>query len=144
MPRQRKFRVWCENEKKYETHYTLIAENGVIFQQEKNGSIKPTGVTSHIIEDYVEILDAYEGDYLYGSSMEGGYESPYLESWIGEVKWNEEFGRIMVWIHSEEEWRECDDFDFEKVIGNIHENNEQEVLEEPWFPVLKMEDFFND
>ena len=145
MPRQRKFRVWCENEKKYETNYTLIAENGVIFQQENNGSIKPLFFKSHIIEDYVEALCAYEGDILVTEESDS-WEIGRTFHYYGEVKYNEDKGRIMVYDEIDNDWYECDDYLFDEVCGNIHQGYKNPKVNVDHFTTVKlnMEDFFND
>jgi hypothetical protein len=78
-------------------------------------------VIPETVGQYVEILDAYEGDLLHGS--ESDEYGSILSSWIGVVKWNEEKGRIMIQeLHPMEwDWYEVDDFMFDKVTGNMFE-----------------------
>lgn len=68
------------------------------------------------VGEYVEILDAYEHDVLYGE--EKNEFGSLLSSWTGTVKYNEEKSRIMIFDDVEELWCEVDDYSFDSVIGN--------------------------
>ena len=100
---------WVNKSATRETSH-IVDEYGDIFQ-----------IDPETVGQYVEILDAYEGDLLHGS--ESDEYGSILSSWIGAVKWNEEKGRIMIQeLHPMEcDWYEVDDFMFDKVIGNVFE-----------------------
>lgn len=87
-----------------------------------NNGFLPTKikVDPDTIGQYVEIIDAYEGDVLFGSESD---EHGGISTWMGVVEYNEEMGRIMIkgdWHRDDYDWYEVDDFDFEKIIDNIH------------------------
>jgi hypothetical protein len=76
-------------------------------------------VLSNTVGQYVPVIDAYEGDVLYGTDTDeyGTVQS----SWYGFVKYNEEHDRIMI-MDDLGDWYETDDFNFDKVVGNIYDN----------------------
>lgn len=76
-------------------------------------------VKNGTVGEYVEILDAFEGDLLYG--CETDEYNQICSSWIGEVRFDESKGRMMVFDKDVDEWFEVDDFMFDKIIGNVHE-----------------------
>lgn len=79
-------------------------------------------VNPETVGQYVEILDAYEGDILYGCEKdEIGH---LMSSWLGQVKYNESRGRIMIYDIYEGDWYEVDDYMADKVIGNVFDNPE--------------------
>ena len=95
-----------------------------------------TRETSHIVDEYgdmyqvagetvgqyVEILDAYEGDVVYGCDRdEYGH---LMSSWLGQVKYNESKSRIMVYDIYQGDWYEVDDYMADKVIGNVFDHPE--------------------
>lgn len=81
-----------------------------------------SSIIQETVGQYVEILDAYEGDLLYG--CETDEYNQICSSWVGEVKFNEDKGRLMIFDKDVDEWFEVDDFMFDKIIGNIHEVSE--------------------
>lgn len=101
--------LWINKSATIETVY-ITDEKGNILQ-----------VITETVGQYVEILDAYEGDLLHGS--ESDEYGSILSSWIGAVKWNEEKGRTMIQELKPMigDWYEVDDFMFDKVIGNVFE-----------------------
>lgn len=66
------------------------------------------------VGEYVEYLDAYEGDYLSGSE-EDEYGSE-TASWVGEIKYRETFGRIMIYEEATGDWYEVDDYEYDTVV----------------------------
>ena len=74
---------------------------------------RPYGYEIIEVMDYVEILDAYEGDLLFGKIIDE-YGAP-VESWVGEIKFNDDLGRLMIWDKDVDEWYEVDDFSFDYV-----------------------------
>ena len=78
-------------------------------------------VIPETVGQYQEVIDVFEGDALYGEEF-GEYNTK-LSSWVGIVKNNPEKGRVMI-LDDIRDWYEIDDFDFDRVIGNIHDNPE--------------------
>lgn len=71
--------------------------------------------------EYVPKEGFYEGDVLYGNETdEYGF---ILSSWCGFVKYDETSGRIRIQDDSGE-WYETDDFNYDKIIGNIYDKPE--------------------
>jgi hypothetical protein len=58
--------------------------------------------------DYVEYLDAYEGDALIGTETINGTIVP---KWLGIIKFDENCGRIRIHDIDADEWHEIDAFD---------------------------------
>ena len=142
MPRQRKFRVWCENNKEWEKDTTILHPNGNLYDV-RHGFILNSD--THIIEDYVEALNAYEGDILVTEESDS-WEIGRTFHYYGEVKYNEDKGRIMVYDEIDNDWYECDDYLFDEVCGNIHQGYRNPKVNVDHFTTVKlnMEDFFND
>lgn len=79
-------------------------------------------VIPETVGQYVEILDAYEGDIVYGCERdEYGH---LMSSWLGQVKYNESKSRIMVYDIYQGDWYEVDDYMADKVVGNAFDNPE--------------------
>jgi len=79
-------------------------------------------VNPETVGQYVEILDAYEGDILYG--CEKDERLSLMSTWLGQVKYNEAKSRIMICDVCEGDWYEVDDYMADEVIGNIYDNPE--------------------
>jgi hypothetical protein len=81
-------------------------------------------VTSEVVPEtvgqYVEIIDAYDGDILRGYEDFDG-ETGDGVYWYGVVKFDDEAGRIRI-VGDDDMWYEADDFNFEEIIGNVHDN----------------------
>lgn len=63
----------------------------------------------------------FEGDILFGQET-NEYGTPII-SWTGIVKYDEDAGRVRI-LDISGDWYETDDYIYEKVIGNIHDNPE--------------------
>ena len=61
----------------------------------------------------------FEGDIVYGENL----EDDILWVWYGIVKFNNY--RLMFHEPKTSKWYEIDDFQFDNVVGNIHDNVEQ-------------------
>lgn len=72
------------------------------------------------VGEYVEVLDAYDGDVLEGAEIDE--YGTCLSRWYGLVKYNDEKSRIMVFDLDEEYWYEVDDYVFDEVVDNVHDN----------------------
>ena len=73
------------------------------------------------VGEYIEVLDAYEGDVLYGDERD---EYGMLTArWHGLIKYDCNSGRISVHDDSGN-WYEVDDYVYDKIVGNIHDNPE--------------------
>jgi hypothetical protein len=83
-------------------------------------------VIPETVGQYVEILNAYEGDILSGYDDYDG-ETGETAYWYGVVKFDEEAGRIRI-FGDDSMWYEVDDFNFDEIAGNIYDN--PELLEE--------------
>ena len=69
-------------------------------------------------------VKVFEGDIVYGENL----EDDILWVWYGIVKFNNY--RLMFHEPKTSKWYEIDDFQFDNVVGNIHDNVEQmEVME---------------
>ena len=84
-----------------------IEQNGCAFE-----------VIPETVGEYVECLNGFEGDVLYG---EEGDEFTLLSSWTGQIKFNDKNGRLMV-LDDVGDWYEMDDFMFDRIIGNVHDS----------------------
>ena len=65
-------------------------------------------------------VEIYEGDVIRGYENTDGYGNGF--HYQGKVFWNEDEGKWSV-IDADDTW-DLYDYDFEKVIGNIHQNPE--------------------
>ena len=106
------------------SHLIFVNEFGAI-----NAGFKPRRedyslhcyeVIPESVGQYVEILDAYEGDLLLG--YEKDEYGTLLSSWVGVIKYNDEKSRIMILEEELQEWYEVDDYIFDRIIGNIYEH----------------------
>lgn len=79
-------------------------------------------VSTETVGQYVEILDAYEGDLLLG--YERDEYGTLLSSWVGVIKYNDEKSRIMILEEEQQDWYEVDDYIFDRIVGNIYDNPE--------------------
>ena len=104
-------------------------ENYILTQEEIHHTLDLGGriecdmepVISDTVGEYVSAINAYEGDVLYGEDTDK-YGTRQL-SWYGIVKYNEEHERIMI-VDDLGEWYETDDFNFDKIVGNVYDNPE--------------------
>lgn len=67
--------------------------------------------------EYVEYLDAYEGDRLYGKETDE--YGTMLSFWFGRIKYNEDKGRIMIIDEAVDEWYDVDDFMFDEIVERV-------------------------
>jgi len=72
-------------------------------------------IQPNTLGEYVECLDAYEGDYLYGDELDE-YGST-ISSWKGLIRYNDDKGKIMIFDTDVDEWFEIDDFMFDIVYS---------------------------
>lgn len=86
--------------------------------------IKPYNCEVLKIMDYVECLDAYEGDWLIGKETDE--YGTLMSSWRGLIKYNEECGRIMIFDVDVDDWYEIDDFNFDYVQSISGLNTEED------------------
>jgi hypothetical protein len=125
---QPKFRAWeppvtsIGFGRMYRTAYPTFNGGIVVWKndapQTETEILEPWANKEPVLMQYVEILDAYEGDILQGIEIN---EYGSLQSkWTGIVKYNEDKGRIMI-QDDLNDWYEVDDFEFDEVIGNIYQ-----------------------
>lgn len=126
--REIKFRAWFELENKMVNPENLAlsydGEDGVDFAFDKEfpdeeGNIP--GTLSFKLMQYTGFEGTYEGDILYGEESDE-YGSIYSR-WYGLVYWDEERCGFYVKDDLEEIYR-LDDFDYDRIAGNIYENPE--------------------
>lgn len=105
------FNEYFPNTEETTVTYEMLYENVSIFS---NGqTMKPYHYEVLEIMDYVETLDAYEGDLLYGKDNRNGV---YIYgTWCGVVKFSDIHGRIMVWDKDIDRWFDIDDYSFYRV-----------------------------
>ena len=101
--------------------YGSIVDNGkdrcYIVQKHINQRIP---VIQETIGQYVPCLDAFEGDILYGFDRDPKSPRP---KWYGTVTYMPDHSRIMV-VDDIGDLYEVDDFRFERVLGNVHQNKQ--------------------
>lgn len=99
--------------------YGSVVDNGkdrcYIVQTHLNQRIP---VIRETVGQYVPCLDAFEGDTLFGSDSGHGSARP---TWYGTVTYMAEQSRLMI-VDDIGDLYEVDDFQFEKVMGNIHQD----------------------
>jgi hypothetical protein len=91
-----------------------------IEDQAKGG---PRPVDPGTVGEYVEHINAYEGDVLVGSQTAGPEGGP-TEKWWGVVEYDVVAGRIRINDLVEDRWSEVDECEFDGVAGNIYDNPE--------------------
>ena len=94
----------------------ILCNDGFVWDSQ--AMLSYVDVDPKTVGEYIEILDAFEGDLLYG--CETDEYNTICSSWVGEVRFDESKGRMMVFDKDVDEWFEVDDFMFDKIIGNIH------------------------
>lgn len=98
--------------------YGSVVDNGkdrcYIVQNHINQRIP---VIRETVGQYVPCLDAYEGDILFGTDRDP--ESP-RPIWYGTVTYMPEQSRLMI-VDDIGDLYEVDDFQFERILGNIHQ-----------------------
>ena len=72
-------------------------------------------------------LNAFEDDILYGEERDE--HNNIISSWKYIIKYNTRKGRMMLLDYAGN-WEEVDNINFDKVIGNIHDNPELLEVEE--------------
>lgn len=104
-----KFRAWVKKSKEMIPVNSIDFENDII-----NVDGERLFFDEIILMEYVEKIDAYEGDILYGRDPDefGGSHS----TWRGVVKFNHRFGRLMVCDEGDHRWYEIDDYEFDRVL----------------------------
>lgn len=119
-----KYRVWCKNKREWETNDMMLRPDGKLFDLNNHKLLRSD---THIVElkaDIEGIKDVYAGDILFyeGSNGNLGYEANDDPdgTYVVEFK-NGKFEAVCPW--SDERW-DLDDFAFDRVIGNIHENED--------------------
>jgi len=116
------YRVWCKNKNEWEKDDTAMLKDGSLITL---NNMHPLRRETHIVEFMADIKDVhgvYDGDILFykGSNGEFGYFDNDDPDGIFVVKLEEgKFKAVCPWLL--EEW-DLDDFNFDRVIGNIHEN----------------------
>jgi hypothetical protein len=96
-----------------------LMQDGISVCIQELDSIFP--VEPETVGEYIEHLKAYEGDVLYMSDAGREYGP---NAWKGVVEFDSACGRIRIFDLVEEAWYEIDDYEFDGVIGNIHDNPE--------------------
>lgn len=97
-----------------------------IRQDVKHGISGYYPVDPETVGEYVPKMDFYEGDVLQG--YESGDFGTILSEWVGIVKYDETTGRIRI-IDDLGDWYETDDFIFDKVLGNVHDHPEFQMID---------------
>ena len=106
-------------------YYTTINNNhgmvSAIVTGTDRGCFIPELVGEKTVGQYIPKGDFYEGDVLYGEERDG--YGTRLGWWQGVVQYDETAGRIRIKDDSGD-WYETDDFAYDKLVGNIHDNPE--------------------
>lgn len=128
--REIRFRAWDNVENKM---YFIGEEDEIVFSFESSG-IVATDISENYTDEfktlhhliymqYTGLEGIYEGDVLYGEEI-GEYGS-ILSRWQGVVYWDEEKCGFYVKDPDDiDDAYRLDDYDYSKIIGNIHENPE--------------------
>lgn len=87
-----------------------------IHVEQVNNYFASIPVEAETVGEYVELLDVFEGDVLQGDE-DGTY-------WIGEVRYIPDRGIMAIREISPDtdDWYDLDDYHYDRVIGNIHDN----------------------
>jgi len=111
-----KFRVWCKNNREWETHEVLMNQDGILFHVKLGGAFLPLNPDTHIPVFFTGLKDKngkeiYEGDRVRALKHN---ESPFVNEivWRDGVLW---FGNWN-WIEFQNIFRSIE------IIGNIYEN----------------------
>lgn len=94
--------------------YILSNENDYDCWEDIADNMENCEVFPNSVCEYVEYLDAYEGDTLVGEERDEW--GCVMSHWKGVIKYNKDKGRIMVIDITGDEWFEIDDFIFDEVI----------------------------
>jgi hypothetical protein len=94
--------------------YILSNENDYDCWEDIAENMENCEVFPNSISKYVEYLDAYEGDRLYGKETDE--YGILMESWCGVIQYNDEKGRIMILDEIVSEWYEIDDFPYDEIV----------------------------
>ncbi len=122
---ENKFRVWCENEKQWETDKCFISDNGELFTLLSGGRIRHANRSTHVVEMFTGLTDdndisVYEGDLI--NSTRKGWGGEDLDYKNDVVKFERGAFRIRGYLLTEHHEY--------KVVGNIHEVNDDTVGKE--------------
>lgn len=109
-----------DSEEWSEGYYYSDGNNSYIaYEGEKDCIIHK--VKPKTVGEYVECLNAFEGDVLGGSEYND--DRMCNDIFYGLVRYNPDKSRIMV-LSDDCDWYEVDDFDYNNIIGNIFDNPE--------------------
>lgn len=103
--------------------YMITEENSKNIKFNEKSGLAEINIIEVIPEtagEYVEIVDAYEGDMIFTRECSG---YPKELQWYAQIKFNKKMGRLMI-LDDLDDWYEIDDFIFDKIVGNIHDNPE--------------------
>ena len=105
--------VLHHNDDRKHLHYFIIPDNIPIPRDKTIGEIQ-VEVIPETIGVYVVEENFYQGDILQGSNSNG--------LWWGVVEYSTEHRRLMIHEVYACELFEIDNFSYDKVVGNIHDN----------------------
>ncbi len=114
-----KFRGKCIHTKQWVYGGIRQFKGGVIIHdQDMDAWDDAIAVDSETVGEYVEKLDAYEGDILKFENYDcDGF-------WSGAIMYNKEIGRFVISWGKDDLFFEISDFTHEGILGNIHDNPE--------------------